>query len=159
LAPAAGTTALSGQTSAATPTSLDSFSVVVPGPGVLYVQVSGQWWFDADATTTNSITSSFNMGLCDTPNSAGFCGGTWVDFDYQDADNVTSLNSTMGFTLTRTIAIAAAGTYKYYVNASTSSGFAVHLYPGTMGSAIYFPNSLTVTSPAAPPVSGPVQQR
>jgi len=151
LAPAAGSVALSGTTLSSSPATLDQFSVVAPGPGVLMLQVSGQWWYNLDASSANSATQCFFMGLCDAANTSASCGSTWGNYCYQDADNISPTNSTMGFAITRTVPIGAAGTYTYYINGQSDGTVSLYLYSYTSATAIYIPNSLTVTSPTMPP--------
>jgi hypothetical protein len=143
---AAGSVTLSGSTASAVAATLDQFTVTVPGPGFLLVTVSGQWWYNADATTTSSLTTLFFMGLCDFPASSTTCGGTWIDYNYQDADNVSSTNSTHGFSITRVVPVVAGPNVFYWNAHNNGSGFTLFSY-GVTATALFVPTSLTVTSP------------
>ncbi len=130
------------------PATLTSFTVTVPAAGVLWLNVSGQWWYDADAVGVASLTVSFDMGLCTTPASSATCGGTYIDRYYQDADATSGFNSTHGFSLVRVVPVGGPGAVTFYLNADNAgSGFAIHLYPGAIASALYVPVALPVATP------------
>ena len=145
---AAGSISLTGSTISTTPETLDEFTVSAPGPGTLLVQVAGQWFLDADSTTTSSITVSANMGLCDSIDSSTDCDGTWSFYFHQDADNSESLNNTHGFTITRIVPIASQQNITFYLNGlAPNSTQRLNLYQHVSAHALFFPSSLTVTSP------------
>jgi hypothetical protein len=159
--PAAGWTDLvSTSTSNTTPTTLDSVAVTLPGPGVLTLQLSGWIYIDADATSSTSLTTSANLGICDTENSSATCHDTYDSYYAQDADNASPNNSTEYVNISRVITIPAAGTYTYYVNGSvTSASYLLYLFQNPKVVAMFFPATLTVTSKAATnPPETPVQQ-
>jgi hypothetical protein len=157
---AAGAVQLAGAdvatTLAVTPTTLDSFTVTLPGPGTLTVTVSGFYLIDADAPGTTSITVKGDLGLCDTANDSVQCGNTYVDLWYQDADDDSDVNTTPAFTLTRTVAVSGAGTRTFYLNGQAASpGQAITLWgdgnvapnKGPTATAVYSPATLLVTRP------------
>jgi len=162
--PSVGQVSLFGGTNVTTPTTLDSFAVNVPGPGVLLITVSGNYWLNADATSTTSLITTCYLGLCTTANSSANCDGTYYDFYLQDADNASPTNETPTFILTRTINVGSAGTRWFYLNGQ-SSGVApapnLSLYGNTRATAVWYPGSLTVQTSRT--ISGdgtdlPVQQ-
>jgi hypothetical protein len=116
--PKVGSIELVGTVTATTPTTLDSFQVTVPGPGTLLVEVSGEFWVNADAAAVAARWSGTNWGICDTPNSSAACAGTYDRSDYEDPDNTTSLNAPPGWYRARTVQVAAAGARTFYVNAA-----------------------------------------
>jgi hypothetical protein len=158
--PAAGAVVLAGAgvatTTNTTPTKLDSFTVTVPGPGTLTVTVTGFFFIDAQAPGTTSITVVGDLGLCDDPDVNTTCGGTYTDLWYQDADNDSDVNTTPAFTLTRTVAVAAAGDRTFYVNGQAASpGQRIALWgtgpadpnAGPTATAVFTPTTLAVTRP------------
>ncbi len=155
--PAIGQVELSGSTNSTTPAELARFTVNAPGAGYLYVQVTGQWWLDADATSSSSLADFFLMGLCDAPASSVTCEGTWTDYNYVDPDNVSANNSTHAFTITRIITLGSGGPVTLFLNAAvTTPSHQLTLYPQVVATAMFFPAALSVTNPA-PPV--PTSQR
>lgn len=160
LPPAVGAVMLAGAgtatTTNTTPTTLDSFTVTVPGPGSLTVTVNGFFYIGAKAPGTTSITVLGNLGLCDTTDVNTTCGGTYTDIWYQDADNDSDVNATLAFSVTRTVAVAAAGDRTFYVNGQAASpGQPIALWgagpadanAGPTASAVFTPATLTVTRP------------
>ncbi len=158
--PAVGAVMLAGASTATTtnttPTTLDSFTVTAPGPGILTVTVSGFYFIDAQAPGASSITVLGDLGLCDTADTDTTCGSTYVNLWYQDADNDTDVNTTPAFTLTRTVAVATAGARKFYLNGQAASpGQPIALWgtsttdanAGPTASVIFTPAALTVTRP------------
>ena len=152
---AAGSVALDGSTSATTPTTLDSFTVAVPGPGTLLVSVAGALLVNADATTMAALTVPARVGLCDTPASDSQCAGTYSQVWVQDADDTDASSPTPGFTLTRTVAVSGAGARTFYVNgeAPATAGASVALWvdpivgAGPVASVTFAPAALGVTKP------------
>lgn len=148
--PAVGETILAGSTSSTTPVTLAQFSANAPGPGFLYVQVSGQWWLDADATSSTSLYTFFFMGLCDAPANTSTCNGTWQDYNYVDPDNASTSNSTHGFTISRVYTIGAGGPVSFFLNARvTNAAQTLILYGGTNATVMFFPSGLSVTNPVS----------
>jgi len=160
LPPAVGAVMLAGDgtatTTNTTPTTLDSFTVGVPGPGSLTVTVNGFYYIGAKAPGATSITVVGNLGLCDTADVDTTCGGTYVDLWYQDADNDSDVNTTPAFSLTRTVAVATAGDRTFYLNGQAASpGQPIALWgagppnanAGPTASAVFTPATLTVTRP------------
>ncbi len=160
--PATGSTQLlsdSASTSATTATKLDSFTVQIPGAGALTVIVSGFYWLNADAAGANSLTTSFQLGLCDTEAAFDQCGGALFQPYFQDADDTSSTNATPAFTVTRTVAVGGAGTRTFYLNgAVTNAAHTLHLRghsdgdvddgtKGPIATAIFTPAGLTVSRP------------
>lgn len=149
--PSVGQIYLGGSTSSLTTTTIAQFTVNATGPGFLYVVVSGQWWLDADATSSSSLYSLFFMGLCDAPASSSTCEGTFADFNYVDPDNVSSLNSTHSFSISRLVPVGGAGPVPFFLNARvTTAGQTLYLYNGASATAMYFPAGMTLTNPAPP---------
>ncbi len=148
---ATGSVILSGSTTNTTPTQLDSFTVNVPGPGTLIVQISGQYFINADAAASESLTVWGNLGLCDTTASSAACGNTYQLMYLQDAEDASpiSINVTPFFTLTRIIPIASAGARIFYINGEAPSGYSLTLIGDTKAVAIFLPSTtqLVVTSP------------
>jgi hypothetical protein len=153
---AAGSVVLSGTTNATTPTTLDSFTVDVPAPGTLLVTVSGFLLIDADATTASALTLPGRIGLCDTADSDGQCGGTYTSVWYQDADDTDDQNATPAFTLVRTVSVGSAGQRKFYLNGEKPADVAatsltlwqdLPFGQGPVATAMFFPGPLTVTEP------------
>ena len=152
---ASGSVTLEGTTSATTPTALSSFTVQVPGPGTVLVTVAGMLMINADATTQAALTVPARIGLCDTPATDTQCAGTYTQVWYQDADDADAANATPAFTLTRTVAVAAAGPRVFYVNgeAPATPGASLSLWvdpivgAGPVASATFVPAALTVTTP------------
>jgi len=147
--------AATATTSNGTPTTLDSFTVTVPGPGMLTVTVSGFYYIGAQAPGTTSITVLGDLGLCDTADTDTTCGDTYTNLWYQDADNDSNVNTTPAFTLTRTVAVTA-GDRTFYVNGQAASpGQPIALWgtsttnanAGPTASAVFTPATLTVTRP------------
>lgn len=148
--PAVGVVTLDGSTTSTTVATLDSFTVTVPGPGTLYVQVAGDFWSDMDATSTSSVTDFFRWGICDAANSSASCGGTWIDTYTQDADNASNFNDTPGSARVRTVTVGAAGSRTFYLNAHRAdSASAINTY-NTYATVIFLPgtSTLSISSPA-----------
>lgn len=149
MVPAVGETHLNGNTNSTTPATLAQFTADAPGPGFLYVQVSGQWWLDADASTTASLYSWFLMGLCDAPANTSTCDGTWQDYNYVDPDNASSANSTHGFTISRVYTVGSGGAVSIFLNAQvTAPSQTLYLYGDVRAKVMFYPAGLSVTSPA-----------
>lgn len=148
--PAVGQTFLGGSTTSTSTATIAQFTVNAPGPGYLYVMVSGQWWLDADATSSSSLYAFFFMGLCDAPANSLTCEGTYDDYNYTDPDNVSSGNSTHGFSIARVVPIGSAGPVPFFLNGHvTAPGQTLYLYGGVTATAMFFPAGLSVTNPAA----------
>lgn len=148
--PAIGQTFLGGSTASTTTATIAQFTVNAPGPGYLYVMVSGQWWLDADATSSSSLYSFFFMGLCDAPANSSTCEGTYDDYNFTDPDDASSGNSTHGFTVTRVVPVGSAGPVPFFLNGHvTAPGQTLYLYGGVAATAMFFPAGLSVTNPAA----------
>lgn len=145
--PSAGVYKLSWLTTSLSPTveELDNFTVSVPGPGVLWVQVAGTVWIDADAGGASSLASEADIGLCDTSASFSTCGNTFWSISYQDPDNTTSTNAPPGFSITRVIPVAAAGDVTLYVNGHRDLSAGLFASWNSFASVIYLPNELTIT--------------
>jgi len=145
-------------TSSITPTTLDRFTVDVPAAGVLHVTVAGQYWLDADSSSTSALTTDAFLGLCDTVDSSADCAGTFDDYYFQDADNASSTNSTHGFTITRTVTVAGAGQRTFFVNgAVVDVSHTLNLWGcadidcatgGPVATVTFVPGALNVTRPA-----------
>ena len=143
-------------TTSTTPTTLDSFTVTAPGPGMLTVTVSGFYFIGAQAPGTSSITVLGDLGLCDTADTDTTCGDTYANLWYQDADDDSNVNTTPAFTLTRTVAVAVAGDRTFYVNGQAASpGQPIALWgtsttnanAGPTASVVFTPATLAVTRP------------
>jgi hypothetical protein len=142
---AAGTVLLSGSTNSTTAVQLDSFTVTTPGAGTLWVHISGQFWFDVDATSTTALFSNGTVGLCETSASMTGCTSDYVY--YEDPDNTNVSNVTFAFTLTRMYTVSA-GAKTLYLNGLNYYGHSMNLWGPTTATVIYFPaNALSVTSP------------
>ena len=145
-------------TSSTTPVTLDRFTVDVPAAGVLHVTVAGQYWLDADASSASAITTEMFLGLCDSVDSSAECGTTFDDHFYQDADDASSSNSTHGFTITRTVAVAGAGQRTFFVNGAVSNAsHTLNLWGcadfecatgGPVATVTFVPGALNITRPA-----------
>ena len=145
-------------TNSITPVTLDRFTVDVPAAGVLHVTVAGQYWLDADATSASSLTTNAYLGLCDTVDSNADCAGTFDYYYFQDADDASGSNSTHGFTITRTVAVAGAGQRTFFLNGAVNDvADTLNLWGcGDFGCAIggpvatvtFVPGALNVTRPA-----------
>lgn len=148
--PAIGQTFLGGSTGSTSTATIAQFTVNAPGPGYLYVMVSGQWWLDADATSSSSLYTYFFMGLCDAPANSFTCEGTYDDYNFIDPDDASSGNSTHGFTVTRVVQVGSAGPVPFFLNGHvTVPGQTLYLYGGVTATAMFFPVGLSVTNPAA----------
>jgi len=141
-----------------TATTLDSFTVEVPGPGMLYLQVAGNLWINADATSSDAINASARIGVCTAADSldAADCGPASGDaVFYQDPDNADDIllfggtNATPGFSRTLLVEAPAAGTMTFYVNGSTSNASYPYSSFGVHATAILLPGELTVTAASA----------
>ncbi len=162
IVPSVGSTVLSnGSATIATPTTLDSFTVTVPGTGYLLVTVSGQYYFDLDALASTSITESGKIGLCTTPASEASCAGTYQFTYYQDSEDAspTAVNKTEWFTLQHIIPVIGSS-YTFYVNgeATTPTGYDLFLYQNPKATALFVPGTLTVSSAPKPPANGDQNQ-
>jgi hypothetical protein len=140
-----------------TVTTLDSFTVEVPGPGTLYLQVAGNLFIDADATSSSAVTANARIGVCTTMDSLAEadCGpGSDVAVYYQDPDNADDFiiggpNATPGFSRTLLVEAPAAGTVTFYVNGFTSNAsYSFNSY-GVHATAVLLPGELTVTAASA----------
>lgn len=152
---------LSGSTNAQVPTTVDSFTVTAPGAGTLLVEVIGDIWLNADATSASSLTTWAYWGICTAANSDATCGTTYGDTDYQDADNVSSTNATPGTARARVIDVGAAGPVTLYMNAATlNTGETLFTY-NTFAVVTFVPgaSSLSISSTSAPEVSEPTTNR
>ncbi|HKZ40313.1 MAG TPA: hypothetical protein VJ044_05085, partial [Candidatus Hodarchaeales archaeon] len=157
IVPAVGSIELgSGGATLATPTTLDSFMVTSPGTGYLWVTVMGQYYFAMPAPASTSIIETGAIGLCTSPASDATCDGTYEVTYYQDAEDATpnALNHTEWFSLQRVIPVIATS-YTFYVNgeATSTSGYDLHLYQNPKATALFVPATLTMTtSPAVPDI-------
>jgi len=147
--PSVGSLLLVGSTNAQDPTTVESFTVDAPGPGTLLIEVMGNIWIDADASSASSLTTRVNWGICTTPNASDSCGDTYWDTHYQDADNVSSNNATPGSGRARTVEVSAAGPQTFYVNAETLASTTVFNLYSTWAVVTFVPgdSALSVTSP------------
>ncbi len=143
---------------ATTATTLDSFTVDVPGPGMLYLQVAGNLWINADATSSDAISANARIGVCTAADSldTADCGpGSTDAVFYQDPDNADDIllfggtNATPGFSRTLLVEAPSAGTMTFYVNGSTSSASYPYSSFGVHATAILLPGELTVTAASA----------
>jgi hypothetical protein len=145
---AVGITELFGSTSSTTPATLDQFTINTPAAGVLLITVTGQFYFDLDATSSTSVMGAGYLGLCNSSDSNADCDNTWVSRYYQDADDATDNSHTEQFTIQRTFAVGMAGSYTFYLNGqATPTGATLHLWGNATASAIFVQSSLSVTSP------------
>ena len=160
--PAAGTVSLSlTGTTSTTPATLGQFTVTSPGSGYLMINVSGMFYINADATSANSLTAVFSLGLCTSPASSATCDFTYTDHYVQDADNVDANNQTPTVSLNSTFPTPGAGNYTFYINGNTSNA-AYELWPweDVKVNVLFVPNTLTITSPAPNnPTTGPRKQQ
>jgi hypothetical protein len=142
--PAVGQIPLGGVGGSLSAFTLNQFTVMAPGPGYLEVSVIGQYWLDADATSSSSLYAFFYMELNTLPATIS----QFIDFDYVDPDNASESNSTHGFTLNNVYYVASAGPNVFYVNAQNSFvPYSIHLYSGTRAVVRFFPAQLPVSSP------------
>jgi len=150
VAPAAGTvTFYPTSSNSSSFTAIGQFSVLAPGPGFLTINLSGFAYIDADATSTTSLTTYFGLSLCDAPNT--ICPNTTVYIYVTDPDNSSTDNTTPAYSFNMTVPVFFAGTYTFYLNAWTgSAGWRVYGWGPATASAIFSPNTLTMTSPAPP---------
>ncbi len=156
--PSVGNTEVSWDNVVATiATTLDSFTVEVPGPGMLYLQVAGNLWIDADATSSSAINANARIGVCTAADSlaAADCGpGSTDAVFYQDPDNADDFifggsNATPGFSRTLLVEATSAGTMTFYVNGATSNASYPYSSYGVHATAILLPGELVVTAASA----------
>ncbi|MGD2052404.1 MAG: S-layer homology domain-containing protein [Acidimicrobiia bacterium] len=141
-----------------TATTLDSFTVEVPGPGTLYLQVAGNLHINADATSSDAINAYARIGVCTEMDSlsATDCGpASNLAVFYQDPDDADDIiliggnNATPGFSRTLLVEAPAAGTMTFYVNGFTSSASYSFNSFGVHATAVLLPGELTVTAASA----------
>ena len=119
--PAVGMIELVGTTTSASADTIDSFTVSVPGPGTLYVQVAGDFFHNLDAGAATSLTAAYSWGICDTPNASTSCGGTYQPTFTQDADDASGTNDTPGSLRARVVSVAGSGSRTFYLNAARAA--------------------------------------
>lgn len=164
IVPAVGSVELgSGITATiATPTTLDSFIVNSPGTGYLWVTVMGQYYFSMAAPASTSIIEAGAIGLCTSPASDATCDGTYELVYYQDSEDATpnGLNHTQWFSLQRVIPVIATS-YTFYINgeATSASGYDLNLYQSPKATALFVPNTLTVSASPYVPESSVLEQK
>ncbi len=147
--PSAGSTILNGSTSNTAPTTIDQFTVVVPGPGVLLITVTGQFYLDLDAPASTSLIDNCALGLCESANSSVTCGSSWTTRYYQDSEDASPnpISHTEQFILQRTITVYNSGVRTFYLNGSAgaSSGASLFLSSNATVTVLFIPKALTVT--------------
>jgi hypothetical protein len=147
---AAGSASIFGQTTSFSVSEMDSFTVNAPGPGTLTVIVMGSAYLDCDATSSSSrLCTNARVGICNTSASSKTCGVSYQRYDFEDPDNANSYNKEPWITLARTVNVSAAGARTFYLNGRSSTNGMTWRIQGYV-IAIFSPNSLGVTSPAAP---------
>ncbi len=150
--PAVGYTTISGSSSSSAPETVDDFTVTVPGAGMLVVTVTGGYFFDLDAPANTTLIDYGGFGLCDTPNSNLTCDGTFMNSYYQDAEDASpnTNNHTHFFSIQRVVSVTA-GSYTFYFNARRTNTYnaTFWLWGAAKVSVMYFPSSLTMSSPVA----------
>jgi hypothetical protein len=145
-----------GNTMNTTPTELDSVTVNAPGPGTLVVTAFMDIFVDCDSTAAGSaICSNAAVGLCDTANSSGDCGGSYSRIWHEDPSGpALSTNQQHFVTIGRTVSVPAAGPVRIFVNGqshptggsvSTAEGF--HIQSGVLIAEFHPGPALLVTNP------------
>ncbi|MFZ1684687.1 MAG: hypothetical protein WAU88_11230 [Candidatus Zixiibacteriota bacterium] len=145
--PAAGTiyVALSS-TIATSATTLGSFTVQAPGPGYLTINASGEMYLDADATSANSLTSSYYLCLNSTPNSFGSFTSL-INPYISDPDNVSGNSQTTEYSLNATFSVFG-GPVTFYINGATNNAsYQLHPWSPAMITVLFTPGTLTISSP------------
>jgi len=144
----AGSAAIYGSTTSNSVAEMDSFTVDVPWRGTLTVIVMGSAWLDCDATSSASrLCYGARMGICDTSASSAECGYTYGKrYDFQDPDNINSLNKENWITLARTVEVDKSGARTFYLNGQSSASGMTWLMNGYV-IAIFTPRSMKVTNP------------
>ena len=120
--------ALTFLTTSTTAAELDTVTVDVPGPGTLLVEISGQYWLDLDATSSDSVWGYVQLAICDSPDSLSEteCGDSLTDARYSDPDDIENRNATPGIATSRIVSVAEAGPVTFSINGLSSSGAPFH---------------------------------
>lgn len=157
--PAAGTISVGlSSTISGTPVAIGQFTVTAPGAGYLVMNASGMAYLDQDAISAAAVTGYFYIGLCSSPGSSGTCGGTYLSHYVQDADNSDPNNTTPTYSMNETFFVPAAGTYTYYINASSGVSLTnVYGWGVCQVNVLFTPSTLTITSPT--PAQPPAQRQ
>jgi hypothetical protein len=135
-------------TTSTDPVSLYGVTVSVPGPGKLRLMATGQVYLNADATSSNSVTSYLYLGLCDDPDDDASCDDTYKSIWFQDADNVSISSVTKYFAIARVIDIPSAGLYTFWLNGNTSNpSWELFIWNQIRFNATFAPRELEMSVP------------
>ncbi|NPA42359.1 MAG: hypothetical protein GXO18_08815 [Aquificae bacterium] len=128
------------------PTTLRSFTVSVPGPGMVLVQVSGVWRLDVDAISPSSESGVFYLGLCDRRDDSSTCGNTYIEYWHQDADHADNVDTTHSFIITRAIYVPRKGKRTFYLNAQVGNpDTTLYLGGSVKATVIFVPSKLDIS--------------